>query len=284
MLPTLSLFTRLYDFITGKSKELGPFDPRWRIILAEKVPFYNSLSATDRIAFELRMQAFLAEVRVTGIGVEVDDTDRVLIGASAIIPIFGFADWEYSNVYEILLYADRFNERFETEGDDRKILGMVGTGFMNGKMALSKPALHHGFANETDGRNTAIHEFIHLIDKTDTDIDGLPAVILERQYSLPWLDMIRLKMADIQEGESDIRPYGATNQQEFLSVVGEYFFERPDLLADRHPKLYDMLEGMFKQDMQSRKSEMKRVQFGRNDPCPCGSGKKFKKCCGAVHG
>jgi len=20
---------------------------------------------------------------------------------------------------------------------------------------------------------------------------------------------------------------------------------------------------------------------GRNDPCPCGSGKKFKKCCGA---
>lgn len=21
-------------------------------------------------------------------------------------------------------------------------------------------------------------------------------------------------------------------------------------------------------------------QFGRNDPCPCGSGKKFKKCCG----
>ncbi|ALB62960.1 FIG00553399: hypothetical protein [Cronobacter condimenti 1330] len=23
-----------------------------------------------------------------------------------------------------------------------------------------------------------------------------------------------------------------------------------------------------------------RPVFGRNDPCPCGSGKKFKKCCG----
>lgn len=23
-----------------------------------------------------------------------------------------------------------------------------------------------------------------------------------------------------------------------------------------------------------------RPQFGRNDPCPCGSGKKYKKCCG----
>ncbi|MDT1878169.1 hypothetical protein FPK46_29200, partial [Acinetobacter baumannii] len=23
-----------------------------------------------------------------------------------------------------------------------------------------------------------------------------------------------------------------------------------------------------------------RPLIGRNDPCPCGSGKKFKKCCG----
>jgi uncharacterized protein YecA (UPF0149 family) len=25
-----------------------------------------------------------------------------------------------------------------------------------------------------------------------------------------------------------------------------------------------------------------RQTIGRNDPCPCGSGKKFKKCCGAT--
>ncbi|WP_083273700.1 SEC-C metal-binding domain-containing protein [Geosporobacter ferrireducens] len=23
-----------------------------------------------------------------------------------------------------------------------------------------------------------------------------------------------------------------------------------------------------------------RIKVGRNDPCPCGSGKKYKKCCG----
>ena len=28
-----------------------------------------------------------------------------------------------------------------------------------------------------------------------------------------------------------------------------------------------------------RKSKAKKI--GRNDPCPCGSGKKYKKCCGA---
>ena len=30
------------------------------------------------------------------------------------------------------------------------------------------------------------------------------------------------------------------------------------------------------------KSKKKRKKIGRNDPCPCGSGKKYKKCCGSV--
>ncbi|MBT4699861.1 MAG: hypothetical protein HOB79_02200, partial [Rhodospirillaceae bacterium] len=31
------------------------------------------------------------------------------------------------------------------------------------------------------------------------------------------------------------------------------------------------------------RGEPRRVQkVGRNEPCPCGSGKKFKKCCGAA--
>jgi SEC-C motif-containing protein len=29
------------------------------------------------------------------------------------------------------------------------------------------------------------------------------------------------------------------------------------------------------------KPVVKTMDVGRNDPCPCGSGKKFKKCCGA---
>ncbi len=31
----------------------------------------------------------------------------------------------------------------------------------------------------------------------------------------------------------------------------------------------------------SSKTVVKPPKVGRNDPCPCGSGKKFKKCCGA---
>ena len=28
---------------------------------------------------------------------------------------------------------------------------------------------------------------------------------------------------------------------------------------------------------------MTKQKVGRNDPCPCGSGKKYKKCCGMVN-
>jgi SEC-C motif len=39
-----------------------------------------------------------------------------------------------------------------------------------------------------------------------------------------------------------------------------------------------------KHDHSAREVEVKPVQpgskVGRNDPCPCGSGKKYKKCCG----
>ena len=30
------------------------------------------------------------------------------------------------------------------------------------------------------------------------------------------------------------------------------------------------------------KTVVKGAQVGRNDPCTCGSGKKYKKCCGAA--
>ena len=44
---------------------------------------------------------------------------------------------------------------------------------------------------------------------------------------------------------SDINPYGTTSKGEFLAVVAEYFFERPDLLKEKHPELYAALEAIF---------------------------------------
>ena len=260
-----------------------PFPNSWKVLLIQHVSFYNTLSHEDKTKFEFKVQEFLLNCRITGIKTTIDTRDKMLVASSAIIPIFGFKDWKYTDIYEVLIYPSSFDENFTTEGSNKRILGMVGNGYMDGKMILSQKALRHGFQNESDKKNTAIHEFVHILDKSDGVIDGIPTLLLEKQYTIPWIDLINQKIDEIYQGETDINPYGGTNRAEFFSVTSEYFFERPKLLQNKHPKLYNLLEQIFKQEMSSKISRKGNSKIGRNDPCPCNSGNKFKKCCGKAY-
>lgn len=226
---------------------LPPFPEHWRSLLEEQSVFYQELDSTRKYEFEQRVQAFLQQTRITGVNCTVEELDKLLIGASAIIPIFGFPGWEYVNLREVLLYPDSFNHDFEQEGANRSVLGMVGEGALNGVMVLSQHELRQAFLNKTSKSNTAIHEFVHLVDKTDGTIDGIPEILMQRQYILPWLQAMQKEIKKIQSDKSDINPYGATNEAEFLAVVAEYFFERPDLLERKNPELYKLLTSMFRQ-------------------------------------
>lgn len=227
-----------------------PFPPTWRDLLEEHVHFYRQLDPEEKVRFEKWVQSFLLNCEITGVGVEVDDLDRLLVAASAAIPVFGFPNWtRYPNLKEVLLYPATFDkDTFATEGADRDVLGMVGWGYMNGKMILSKPALRLGF--EQAGRsNVGIHEFVHLLDKADGETDGLPEYLLGQQYTLPWLELIHKEMEAIREGDSDISGYGGTSPTEFFAVASEYFFQRPHHLEQEHPELFAMLERIFNQDL-----------------------------------
>lgn len=268
---------------TPWTKPTKPFPDNYKDILQKKVAFYNSLNDPDKKTFEFKIQEFLLNHRITGIECDVSIEDNLLVAASAIIPVFRFPKWKYTNLYEVFLYPEHFNDHHEIKGCGRTILGMVGTGYMDGKMVLSKRALHHGFDNETDKKNTAIHEFVHLIDKIDGKIDGIPEILLENQCSIPWIDLIEQKMEDIYNDKSDINQYGGTSRIEFFAVASEYFFERPKLLSKKHPELYKILEDMFNQDMKSRELNRNQLKISRNSNCPCESGQKFKHCCGRSH-
>ncbi len=215
-------------------------------LLEKNIAFYRKLDKNQKQQFENELREFLSYVRITGVDTPIDDLDRIFVAASAVIPVFAFPEWKYYNLREVLLYSDAINPEFQTEGEGRNILGMVGTGYMERKMLLSKFALEQGFKNESDKNNTAIHEFVHLIDKADGDTDGIPNQLLTKQYTIPWLDMTYQQMQEILKGKSDINPYGATNKAEFFAVVSEYFFERPELLEKKHPELYTLLQEIFK--------------------------------------
>jgi MtfA peptidase len=221
---------------------------RYRQLLLQHVAFYRRLTDTEKIRFETKVQEFFSYVRIHGVHTTVDDLEKLLVASSAVIPIFAFPEWKYYNLRDVLLYPGSFDKDEFLGGQyPGNTLGMVGNGAMERVMILSKPALHHGFANDTGVENTGIHEFVHLLDKEDGAIDGLPEALLQKQYLVPWLELMNKNIAEIISGNSDMNIYGATNKAEFFAVAAEYFFGRPDLFSQNHPELYDLMTKIFHQ-------------------------------------
>ena len=217
----------------------------YRDLLQDYVPFYTHLTEEGQKQFETRLQKFLSGTKITGVNAEVEDLDRVLIGAAAIIPVYFVPDWEYVNLHEVLVYPGNFNLDFEQHGHQRSISGMVGNGPLQNVMILTKWELRQGFINGESQHNTAIHEFVHLIDKMDGTLDGVPKILLEKKHVARWRILLENTIQDIRSGRSDINPYGATSPVECFAVVSEYYFKQPQLFEERHPELHDMLRRIF---------------------------------------
>jgi len=218
-------------------------------ILETKVLFYRKLKQEHKTEFVSRIIKFLEEKTITGIDTTVSDKDRILVAASAIIPMFAFPYYNYPGVNEILLYPNSFDSAFHTEQSVRgkNILGMVGNGYMNGLVLLSKPDLENAFDGQRHKSNVGIHEFIHLIDKADGQVDGIPEILFEHSFAFAWIKEIKKEINRIVHGNSDINPYALTNNAEFLAVVGEYFFSNPEKMKTHHPELYQDLVKIFHQ-------------------------------------
>lgn len=217
----------------------------FRDVLQDYVSFYARLDEDGKKRFDEKFQNFLSAVTITGAKAEVEDLDRVLIGAAAVIPVFHIPDWEYINLKEILLYPGNFNTDFEQQGNERMISGMVGTGHLQNVMILSKWELRQGFINSASNRNTAVHEFVHLVDKMDGTLDGVPEILLERKYVVQWQQLLQHTMDQVRQGQSDIDLYAATSPVECFAVVAEYFFEQPERFGTTHPQLNEMLQRIF---------------------------------------
>lgn len=214
-------------------------------ILTEYVSFYAALPEAGKGRFEDRLQTFLSAVKITGANAVVEDLDRLLISAAAVIPVYAIPDWDYINLREVLLYPGHFNTDYEQQGAERNVAGMVGTGSLENVMILSKWDVRQGFINGQSRHNTAIHEFVHLIDKMDGTLDGVPELLLERRFVGQWKTMLEETMQAIRNGTTDINPYGATSPVECFAVLAEYFFSQPEAFAAAHPQLAEMMCRIF---------------------------------------
>jgi Mlc titration factor MtfA (ptsG expression regulator) len=99
-------------------------------LLLENVLYYRNLSEENQKVFQQRMMQFLSEVYIDGVKLELEELDKILIAASAVIPVFGFKEWHYTNLSGILLYPDNFNEdmQFGSKDNARNIGGIEWSG------------------------------------------------------------------------------------------------------------------------------------------------------------
>ncbi len=121
-----------------------PFPENWRSNLNEHVLFYCDLDEAQKAGFEKRVQLFLATKKIEPIDTEIDDSIKIMVAASAIVPMFAFPEFNYPDLREILIYPNSFDEKFQTgvlKDMEKHIIGMVGNRFMNGTMIISKPDL-----------------------------------------------------------------------------------------------------------------------------------------------
>ncbi|MDJ0367754.1 zinc-dependent peptidase [Hymenobacter sp. H14-R3] len=288
LLTLLALLAVFYRYLTADSRRrraalATPFPAAWRALLVENVAFYRALAPEGRARFEQAMQLFLARTRLTGIQTEVDDLTRVLAAAAAVIPVFGFPGWEYPTLHEVLIVPDAW--QLEAQPDHEvlplqgTLLGSVQRFQTSQYMRLSRAALVQGFTNPADRHNVGVHEFAHLVDEADGQIDGVPGAGLPPALRPAWAAVVRRELAAIRAGRSDLDPYAGTNEAEFFAVVNEAFFERPEQLQEGHPALYDLLaQALHQHPGQPAQAASTGPVLAAGSPCPCGSGKPYKDC------
>src|SRR5450631_4092753 len=94
-LVAILIMVAIIAFIALYKKPRRRFDlpEGYKKMLEDHVVFYRTLDDTARNKFEEKLKDFLGYISVTGVDTAVDDLDKLLVASSAVIPIFGFADW-----------------------------------------------------------------------------------------------------------------------------------------------------------------------------------------------
>jgi len=176
------------------------------------------------------------------------------VAAHAALPVLEIGLDAYNQFRTFILYEDEFESDFE-EIDEAGVVHRgrdlrAGEAWQRGPVVLSLADVHQ--SGHGDGYHVVVHELAHQIDHLNGDADGYPP--LQRHIAQrDWVDTFsaaydRLKL-QIRAGEAPtIDPYAAESPAEFFAVASEYFFDRPERLAEVEPGVYRLLAAFYRQD------------------------------------
>jgi Mlc titration factor MtfA (ptsG expression regulator) len=230
-------------------------------------------------AFRDKLKVFVREKHFFGAGgLEPTEEMKVAIGIAAVRLALHLDLACYDRLAEIVVYPYVYTHA----GTGGAVLGEAHS---FGTVVLAWPAVREGLENPADGHDTAAHEFAHVLDRADGAFDGTPELRAAEHYR-PWAEIMSRHFLRLRANEPRrralLRAYGATNEAEFFAVATESFFEKPRRLKEQAPDLYAELSRFYGCDPAAGPAVdvAGDARPGRNDPCPCGSGRKYKRCCG----
>ena len=181
-----------------------------------------------------------------------------------------------------------------TENDISEILEHFNQNVLRKKISLDEvKALDKvGLGDLVYGR--VVREYEEKLEELPDEIgNDFEKAISLRVIDTHWMEHIN-SMSILMEG-IQLRGYGQENPlREYTKEGGDMFIDMLRVI-DKEITIY-LLKAEIRQNIErkqvaegtaenretkeTKKAPKKVVKVGRNDPCPCGSGKKYKMCCG----
>ena len=229
-------------------------DAQWQAAFSS-LPLLQRLSPTDRQRLRELAILFLHQKKFVGAhGMEVTEEMSLSIALQACLPILRLGiDW-YRGWVTIVVYPGGFvPERLVVDeyGLEHHVqVPLSGEAWERGPVILSWEDSRGGAS--LDGSNVVIHEFVHKLDMLNGTADGFPP-LHDDMDPTHWAEIFTDAYADFQNkveaGEfTDIHHYAASEPAEFVAVLSEVFFERPDIIHREYPEVYEKLRDFFRQD------------------------------------
>jgi len=238
----------------------APFPALWEKHIQNNLPYYQRLDKEEKKRLRGLIQIFIAEKDWSGCnGLELTDEIRVVIAAHACLMILELPNDYYRNVESILVYPSTILSPESPPGffeirtaPVRGPMPILGEAHLHGPVILVWDVVKRETRHPKKGHNVVYHEFAHKLDMLDGSADGAPPLTTPEEYRR-WCEVCSKEYLELCNKVESGKPvffdsYAATDEAEFFAVATEYFFSNPQCMKRNHPKLYQVLQGFYRQD------------------------------------
>lgn len=257
----------LFDWLRRRRRKRileEPFPAGWREVLARNLGCFGELDEAEQQHLGQLVQVFVAEKAWEGLGgLEMTDEVRVTIAGQACVLILGLDHDLYRGVESILVYpstvvapAPPSSFGAVLTAPPRGPMPVLGQAFSRGPLILAWDAVRRGGANPRDGHNVVFHEFAHKLDMLSGGADGVPPLADDETYAR-WVEVFERAWNELHAQQARGRKtfldaYAGESPAEFFAVATEQFFEQGVAMERKHPELYEVLQGFYRQDPAAR--------------------------------